>query len=79
MNRLADSNQICMGITPCTLGHAEEVILFWYLDIIFKITVGLKLPNLRRKVLVCLLSHEPLSGMLPNLHVCIYGTGWAAD
>ena len=48
----------------------------------FKVTavsVGLKLPNLSLKVLVCILSHESLAGMLPNLHVYIPGTGPIAD
>ena len=35
--------------------------------------MGLKLPNLSRKVLVCMLCHEPLAGILPNLHVYIIG------
>ena len=50
-------------------------------DLIFKITAGLKLPNLHQKVIVCMLhlSHEPLAGMLPNLHVYIIGTGSKAD
>ena len=35
--------------------------------------MGLKLPTLSQKVLVCMLFHETLTGILPNLHVCIIG------
>ena len=36
-----------------TLGHDEELIRFDDLDLIFKVTAGLKLPNLSPKMLVC--------------------------
>ena len=32
------------------------------LDLFLKVTEGLKLPNLSKKVLVCTISHEPASG-----------------
>ena len=32
------------------------------LDLFFKVTAGLKLPNLSQKVLVCSISHEPAGG-----------------
>ena len=70
MNRLVDFNQICMDIT---LRHDEELIRFRNLDLIFKGTAGFELPNLSQKVLVCMLSHEPLAGILPNLQVYIIG------
>ena len=35
---------------------------FGDLDLFFKVTVGLKLPNLNQKVLVCTISHEPAGG-----------------
>ena len=41
-----------------TLGYDEELIRFGDLDLIFKVTAGLKLPNLSQKVLVCTISHE---------------------
>ena len=59
MNWLADFNQICMDIT---LGHDEELIWFCYLDLFFKVTAGLKLPELSQKVLVCTISHEKAGG-----------------
>ena len=62
MNWSADFNQI---FTDITFGHDEELIRFGDLHLIFKVTVGLILPNVSPKVLVCLLSHEPLAGMLP--------------
>ena len=65
---LADFNQIC---TDITFGHDEE-LGFGDLHLIFKVTVGLILPNLSQKVLVCLLSYEPLAGML---HDYITGAG----
>ena len=48
--------RICMGIT---LGHDEKLIWFGDLELFFKVTAGLKLPNLSQKVLVCTISHEP--------------------
>ena len=71
MNWLADFNQICMDIT---FGHDEVLIRFGDLDLIFKVTAWLKLPNFSQRVLVYMLSHERLAGMLPNLHVYIIGT-----
>ena len=60
MNWLADFNQICMNIT---LGHDEEFVFgFGDLDLFFKVIVGLKLPNLSQKVLVCTISYEPAGG-----------------
>ena len=44
-----------------TLGHDEELIRFRDLDLIFKVTAGLKLPNLSQKVLVCTISHDWLT------------------
>ena len=41
--------------------------------------MGLKLPNLSQKVLVRILSPEPLAGMLPNLLVYSIGAGLIAD
>ena len=35
---------------------------FGDLDLIFKVVVGLKLPNLSRKVLVCTINHELVDG-----------------
>ena len=54
--------------------HDEELIVFFGdIDIIFKVIVGLKLPNLSQKVLVCMLFYAPLAGMLSNLHAYIIG------
>ena len=39
-------------------GHDEELIRLCDHDLIFKVTAGLKLPNLSQKVLVCTISHE---------------------
>ena len=50
MNGLVDYNQIC---TDITLGHDEELIRFFCLDLISKVTVGLKLSNISQIVLVC--------------------------
>ena len=49
------------------------------LDLIFKVTAELKMPNLSQKVLVCMSSHEPLAGMLSDLHVYFIGAGSIAD
>ena len=56
-----------------TLGHDEELIRFGDLDLIFKVTAGLKLPNLSPKVLVCTISHELVGRFQPDLHG--YNTG----
>ena len=58
VNRLPDFNQIYMDIT---LRHDED-LGFGDLDLIFKVTVELKLPNLSPKMLVCRIFHEPLGG-----------------
>ena len=57
-----------------TLGHDEELIWFWYLDLIFKVTAGLKLLNLSQKVLVCTISHELVGRFQPDLHGYNIGT-----
>ena len=44
------------------LGHDEELIWFGDLDLFFKVTAGLKLPNLSQYVLVSTISHEPAGG-----------------
>ena len=41
---------------------------FGDLGLIFKVTVGLKLPNLSQKVLVCTVSHELVGRFQPDLH-----------
>ena len=41
---------------------------FGDLDLIFKVTAGLKLPNLSQKVLVCTMCHELVSRFQPDLH-----------
>ena len=51
---------------------------FGDLDLIFKVTVGLKLPNLSQKVLVCTISHELVVRFQPNLHGYNIGT-WQRD
>ena len=35
---------------------------FGDLNLFFKVSAGLKLPNLSQKVLVCIISHEPAGG-----------------
>ena len=65
MNRWVDFNLICMDVT---LGHDKELIRF------FKVTAGLKLPNLSPKVLVCTISHEQVGRFQPDLHGCNVGT-----
>ena len=35
---------------------------FGGLDLFFKVSAGLKLPNLSQKVLVCTISHDPAGG-----------------
>ena len=49
------------------------------LDLIFKVTAGLKLPNLSPKVLVCTISHELVGRFQPDLHEYNIGTWWRAD
>ena len=44
------------------------------LDLIFKVTAGLKLPNLSQNVLVCTLSHEIVGRFQPDLHGYNIGT-----
>ena len=68
MNQLADFNQICIDIT---FGHDKVLNSFGDLDLIFKVTARLNLPNLSQKVL----SHGPLDEMLPNLQADINRTG----
>ena len=41
---------------------------FGDLDLIFKVTTGLKLPNLSPRVLVCTISHELVDRFQPYLH-----------
>ena len=48
------------------LGRAD--LIFCDLDLFFKVSAGLKLPNLSQKVLVCTISHEPAGGFEPDLH-----------
>ena len=50
-----------------TLGYDEELIGFGDLDLIFKATAGLKLPNLSPEVLVCTISHELVGRFQPDL------------
>ena len=64
MNVLVDFNQICMD--------------FGDLDLIFKVTARLNPPKLSQKVFVCMLSHGPLDGMLPNMQAYINWTGSVA-
>ena len=53
----------------------KRSIDFGDLDLIFKVTARLNPPNLTQKVFVCMLSHGPLDGMLPNLQAYINETG----
>ena len=53
----------------------KSCIGFGDLDLIFKVTVRLDPPKLSQKVFVCMLSHGPLDGMLPNLQAYINLTG----
>ena len=39
-----------------------------YFGLIFKVTAGLKMPNLSQKVLVCTISHELDGRFQPDLH-----------
>ena len=70
LNRLADFNQICMDII---FWHDEERIRFWWLDLIFKVTVGLKLPNLSQKVFAWLVSWT--IGWTVTKFACLYYLG----
>ena len=47
---------------------------FGDLDLIFKVTAGLKLPNLSQKLLVCTISHELVGRFPPHLHGYDIGT-----
>ena len=47
---------------------------FGDLDQIFKVTVGIKLPNLSPKVLVCTISYELVGRFQPDLHGYNIGT-----
>ena len=51
-----------------TLGHVEELIGFDDLDLVFKVTAGLKLPNLKPKVFLCSISHELVGRFQLDLH-----------
>ena len=48
------------------------------LDLIFKVSAGLKLPSLSPKVLVCTISHELVGRFQPDLHGYNIGTWWKA-
>ena len=48
-------------------------------DQIFKVTAGLKMPNLSQKVLVCTRSHELVGRFQPDLHRYNIETWWRAD
>ena len=65
MNWMADFNQICI---VKTLGMMKSWLGFGDLGHFFKVTAGLKLPNLSQKVLVCIISDEPGGGFHPDLH-----------
>ena len=52
----------------------KSLLCFGDLDLIFKVTAGLKLPNLSPKVLVCTISHELVGRFQPDLHGCNSGT-----
>ena len=60
MNWLADFNQICMNITSWWI-MMKSWFDFSDLDLFFKVSARLKLPNLSQKVLVCRISHEQLA------------------
>ena len=57
-----------------TLRHDDELLGYGDLDLIFKVTAGLELPNLSPKVLVCTISHELVDGFQPDLHGYNIGT-----
>ena len=46
----------------------KSVLGFGDLDLIFKVTAGLKPPDLSQKVLVCTISHELVGRFQPHLH-----------
>ena len=52
----------------------KSFVGFGDLDIIFKVTAGLKLPNLSQQVLVCTISHELVDRFQPDLHGYNIGT-----
>ena len=64
----------------CRLGYPGKNLGFWSFiirnDLIFKVTAGLKLPNLSQKVLVCIISHELVGRFQPDLHGYNIGTWW---
>ena len=72
MNQLADLTTI---VWIWHLNMMKSWIGFDDLDLIFKITARLNPPNLSQIVVVCMLSHGPLDGMLPNLQAYINRTG----
>ena len=47
---------------------------FGDLYLIFKVTAGLKLPNLSQKALVCTICHELVGRFQPDLHGYNVGT-----
>ena len=49
-------------------------LVFGHLDLIFKVTAGLKLPNVIPKVLLCIISHELVGRFQPDLHGYNIGT-----
>ena len=51
---------------------------FGDLDLIFKVTVGLELPNLSQKVLLYSIPHELVGRFQPDLHGYNIGTWWRA-
>ena len=52
----------------------KRLLGFGDLDLIFKVTAGLKLPNLSQKVSVCAISHELVGRFQPGLHGYNIGT-----
>ena len=52
----------------------KSLLVFGDLDLIFKVTAGLKLPNLNPKVLVCTISHELFGRFQPDLQGYNIGT-----
>ena len=72
MNQLADFNQICVDII---FGHDKKLNRFWWPWSNFQITARLNPPKLSQKVFVCMLSHGPLDGILPNLQAYINRKG----
>ena len=52
----------------------ESLLGFGDLDLIVKVTAGLKLPNLSPKVLVCTISHKLVGRFQPDLHGHNIGT-----